>query len=94
MFLKIFPDGKICETSGKILLANGESEKELMKEQSFPVRKTETDVEAELLHNSACDVSENFPYGKICETSERSSYKGRKENALALGADERRGKLR
>ena len=24
----------------------------------------------------------------------RSSYKGRKENALALGADERRGKLR
>ena len=25
---------------------------------------------------------------------QRSSYKGRKENALALGADERRGKLR
>ena len=28
------------------------------------------------------------------EINKRSSYKGRKENALALGADERRGKLR
>ena len=33
---------------------------------------------------------------KIClsRDKQRSSYKGRKENALALGADERRGKLR
>ena len=33
---------------------------------------------------------------KICfaKAKQRSSYKGRKENALALGADERRDKLR
>ena len=29
-----------------------------------------------------------------CGDMQRSSYKGRKENALTLGADERRGKLR
>ena len=52
----------------------------------------------ELLDSHPYDLSggeqQRAALAKVLQAKQRSSYKGRKENALALGADERRDKLR